>query len=170
MECKICKNEYNLTNFISFRIYDGDVLTKKIDLCSNCINDLQKDESDKFMSNLIEDGYGLYEISRCSCYTDCEKIGNLRKKCEKVKKVGKSPGLFDFSINPINWCDPGDAGIIRASVRLYELFDNYDKSSTKLNENMLKYTKNMHHLTWFILGFTIISIILTILNLYIAFK
>lgn len=169
MKCSKCNTEYDIQDFISFRKYDNEgFLLNNLDLCNNCKNkSIQQDKFDELKDKLADKGYKLYEISRCSCYDDCKKIDNIRRMCEKKEEVDKSPDFGSFPLS-INWCNPAEGGIIRASVKLYELFDNYDKSSTELSKNMLKYTKNMHKLTWFILGFTIISSILTIVNVYIA--
>lgn len=110
-----------------------------------------------------------YEIERCSVYDNCEKIDNIRRMCERKKEANKAPNFGFSDINPVKWCNPSEAGTIIASVRLYDLFDNYDKNSTKLSKNMLNYTKNMHNLTRILLIFTIVGFILTFINTYIAY-
>lgn len=176
MKCSQCQKNYDLQTFNSFRIYDDDdYLVKKYDLCNDCIDQLEKnDKLNEFMDKAIKKGYKAYEISRCSTYDDCAKINNLRIMCEKKEELGEpaessDPFFIKSFVKPVTWCDPADAGIIRASVRLNELFDNYDKNSTELSNNMLNYTKNMHHLTWVLLAFAIVGFILTFINAYIAY-
>jgi hypothetical protein len=171
MECSICKNKYDIQDFNSLRIYNNDDnLIRKRDMCDNCINELsEKEKLEEFFDKFREKGYKLYKISRCPIFDDCEKINNLRIMCESKEAVDKSSS-FDFHVNlPPSWCDPAEAGIITASIKLYDLFDNYDKNSTELSNNMLSYTRNMHHLTWVLLAFAVIGFILTFINAYIAY-
>ncbi|TMS40433.1 MAG: hypothetical protein FGO69_10970 [Methanobacterium sp.] len=180
MKCFKCKKEYPVYNYISLRKNEVDI-EHKVDLCNNCAAKNYDDE----IKELITDGdLKLYEISLCPGFYDCKKIGNLRGRCEHIELLDKPVDPFGIDIshitNPIKWCEPANAGIIGASVRLYELFDNFDKNSTELskrmlknsedaneiNQNMLKYTKNMNRLTWVILLFTIVNIILIIYSVF----
>jgi len=131
-------------------------------------NIIEKNETDNFVKPLIDKDYKWLKISRCSNYENCKKINNIRNMCEREEnfiKARNPMGINIGAITRVNWCDLANAGIISANVKLYELFDNYDKNSTKLNNLMLEYTKKLHNLTWLLIGLAILTAILTCVSI-----
>lgn len=162
MLCDNCKSNKNISNFTALIKQDEKKDTiERIDFCHECLNELTKSE----IKDLIDQGFRAFKISRCSCYDDCKKIDNIRKMCEDIEPFKKENTLFNvpYMGRAAVWCKPGEGGIIKATIKLYETLDLFDKKSSEMDNHMLKYSKKMNLLTWCIL-------ILTIINIFVALK
>lgn len=161
MICDNCSSNKDISEFTALIRQDERKNTiERIDFCPECLKALTESEID----DLIGKGFKAFKISRCSCYDDCKKIDNLRKMCENKEPIKKEKNLlFNYNLIQSVWCKPGEGGIIKATIKLYETLDLFDKKSTEMDTHMLNYSKKMNLLTWCIL-------ILTIINIFVALK
>lgn len=113
------------------------------------------------------DDFDLYEISKCASYDCCSELGNLRNMCVRKSKKNQKESISEL-ICPHNFCDPAAAGQIRASFKLLKFIEKADAVSTKLNNESLKIAKQSKILSLIMLGLTVITIFLTVLNLCIV--
>ena len=87
-----------------------------------------------------------------SGYYDCEDLGNLRGMCERQERLDyKNPLNITFSSN---FCQPADAGIIKSSIKIHKLIEQFRK------ETSLQFTMTVI--------MTFLVIILTVINLYLT--
>lgn len=153
-----CRNE--LPEFEYIRLKKrvvGDEEPEEHGFCSiECAEQFLKE-----IDNAAE--YRFYEVSRCPAYYYCEKIGNLRVGCEEEHRIeDENVGMFHIpELRPPPICRPAEAGLILATSR-------FDETSTQLNQQMLGHTKTMKSLTWAILGFTIVNLILISIQIYVV--
>jgi len=167
MNCENCDNELYEFDFLSLRKYerDGDdeCLIESHGICSrDCADSLREG-----LNNT--DDFRLYEVKRCVGYYDCERLDNLRGMCENKEEVGVS---YPFGLRPtalIRQCEPAQVGIIKSSLKLLDLMDDFDKKSTDLNNKMLKHTKSMNWLTKLILIITGVNLSLHSAHLQLIF-
>lgn len=158
MKCYQCNKELDKFDFLSLSKYreieDEKILGKPFNFCSKgCVEAFSKSKE-----NLRD--FELYEINRCVGYYDCERLDNLRRMCEETKAIKKEVGLFSLPHIPmLRKCSPAEVGIIKSNLRLLDLFEKFDKTSTEITQEMLKHTKKMSRLTKWILCFTIANVI-----------
>lgn len=141
----ICSHtSYSLRKYVRIEDSSEDELIECNDFCSrSCL----KAFSDKNEETIEE--YQLYEVSRCSGYYDCLDLENIRGICEKQERLNCNPGLYSIpSLH--NFCEPADAGIIKASINIKKQLDE----GSKQNSFHFKLTAFM----------TVLVIILTIVN------
>lgn len=163
LSCFQCKKTLNPFNYLSLRKYeeidDNERLKVSYDLCSTeCLNKILESEVS------YDNGFEFCEISRCVGYYDCKRMDNLRRICEsrELKSLSNHSiyGLVTARRAPA--CSPAEVGIIKSNIKLLDLIDKFDKSSTQISKETLEHTKDMKNLTWVIL-------IATLLNLFFFF-
>lgn len=165
MKCYVCDNELYEHEFLSLRKYKNpekkEGLETAVDFCSvECVNKfIDADTTDVFKES------DVYKISRCGAYKDCERLDNLRKKCEGVDLL--SVLSYVPSMATLNHCDSGEVGIIKSSVKLMDLLDSFDRKYQQSSDEMLSHSKNMNRLTKWILGFTVANLIFLIVSIII---
>jgi hypothetical protein len=154
--CATCTKKINGHTFYSLRKYEEiegsseDNLIECNDFCSgSCLEAF----SDKHEETIEE--YDLYEVRRCSCYYDCLDLENIRGICEREKRLDYESILFP-SIPLHNFCEPADAGIIKASINIKKQLDE----GSKQNSFHFKLTATM----------TVLVILLTIFNTYLILE
>jgi len=70
----------------------------------------------------------VYEYWLCSAYYKCLEIGNLRRKC--ISKENRS--IKDLrGLSLINFCEPGQAGIVLATYKIHETLEQFSRESDK---------------------------------------
>lgn len=95
--------------------------------------------------------YNLVKLSRCSCYYDCKEIDNLRKMCEREEQIERNTHPLLPNIHLLTpFCNPANAGIIKASLALKKQAEKSSRSSN------IQFALNIF--------FTVIIILLTIGN------
>jgi len=163
MKCEQCSNQLYEYNFLSLRKYreinDDEILEESHDFCST-------ECAKKFIEGREVTGeFELYEITRCVGYYDCERLDNLRVACESREPVVKS-GPFDLPHTQLRPnCSPAEVGMIKSSLKLLDLFEQFERSSTQLSQEMLDHTKEMNRLTKWILAFTIVNAFMIIIQI-----
>jgi hypothetical protein len=155
--CEICNKNINNHMFFSLRKYEevqvGNHLEDKLIECDNfCSDSCLKEFSDKHEETIEE--YELYEVRRCSSYYDCLDLGNIRGICEKQERLDYEHGLLSPKL--YNFCEPADAGIIKASINIKKQLDE----GSKQNAFHFKLTAAM----------TVLVILLTIFNTYLILE
>jgi hypothetical protein len=124
---------------------DESILKKVLTFCSpDCLEEFKK-------TNDVEEFDTAVEASRCSCYYECSKLGNLRNMCEREDEV-KDNNAFMLLTTPKIFCKPGDASIIKSNIKINETLQKFAKESNK----QFDITRKM----------TILVIVLTIVNLF----
>jgi len=166
MKCYRCDAELYKHEFFSLREYKNpekkEGLVAAADFCSvKCVNKFVDSDTDDILKE-----FDIYKISRCGAYNDCERLDNLRKKCEGVELF--SALSYVPSMATLNHCDSGEVGIIKSSVKLMDLLDSFDTKYQKASDEMLIHSKNMNRLTKWILGFTVLNLIFIIVSIGIA--
>jgi len=134
----------------------GTIYTDEGFYCKNFIEGKGKEITNEFE---------LYRITRCVGYYDCERLGNLRIACESREPVVKS-GPFDLlhiQLRPN--CSPAEVSIIKSSLKLLDLLEQFERNSTQLSQEMLRHTKEMNRLTKWILAFTAINALMIIIQI-----
>ena len=176
MICNFCKKELDDGEFFSLIKYRDPENLKGMeirdDFCNErCINKFKDlDETD------YED-YDIYRVSRCVAYNDCLNLNNLRNKCEDIElakpkpaTITRSPlGITNFHIPMPKmsfFCNPAEAGIVMASVKLMNLLDNFDKKYQESSNEMIEHSKNMNRLTKLILGFTLVNLVFLVISIF----
>lgn len=173
MKCDFCKTDLNEYEFYALRKYKDPEKTiglmASFNFCNKgCIdNYIDLDDENIFKS------FDKYSISRCGAYKDCERINNLRVMCEDVEPLYKSYnpmdplGTLNFAKTLAPHCQPGEVGIIRASIKLMDILETFDKKYQKSSnemisqsEEMVKHSKDMKWLTVFIAIFTVINLLI----------
>lgn len=151
-KCTQCNKDIDNFDLLSLQKIDGEdedgdpiVSDEKLFCSEKCLEEYLKTNESK--------DYQLMKLSRCSCYYDCKKIDNLRRMCEKEESVQKNtnplfPDLTHLIHKP--FCDPANAGIIKASLKLKEQAEKASRISN------IQFTLNII--------FTVIIIFLTIGN------
>lgn len=156
MNCENCDNKLYKFDFLSLRKYgeidDVEYLDESHNICSiNCANIVKGGLKNP-------DDFRLYEVKRCVGYYECERLDNLRGICENKEEVGVSHP-FGINLSGLNrQCEPAQVGIIKSSLKLLDLMDEFDKKSTDLNNKMLKHTKSMNWLSKLILIITVVNL------------
>ncbi len=144
-DCVVCKK--NIEDSYNWFVLTDESNGKGFTVCDlNCLK--------KFSKRKIKNEYKLVEYSRCAAYFRCEEIDNLRGKCLRKSELSKTGDLTIY--NPVNFCEPSEAGIILASCKIDKTLNEFSKESKK----------QYRITTWM----TLLVIILTIFNLYIAIK
>jgi hypothetical protein len=190
MNCHNCGKEIGLYHFLALKKYEFPI---------GLSSDKHYDESHEFCSEECMKAFKLpskdglsdkyfwdpLDVFRCRGYYGCERLNNLRGRCEKYEthKIkedepieSQAPrNLSHFSnipaaifIPPVPFCEPSEVAIISANLKLFDLFDRFDKESTKLNKEMLIHTKSMSRLTKWILVLTILNTIFVILQIVLS--
>jgi hypothetical protein len=62
-------------------------------------------------------------------------------------------------------CSPSDVALIKSSLKLLDVLEQFDKVSTKIRTEMLEHTKTMKFLTILILVFTVANVIILIVSI-----
>lgn len=153
-----CNNELPKFEYIRLKLVVDNAEPEQHDFCSiACVEQFLEGRDNP-------DSFSYYEVSRCPAYYYCERLGNLRNGCEERHRIEEEIGMFQIpELRPPPICNPGEAGLILATSR-------FDETSTRLNQQMLERTITMKKLTWAILGFTIINLILIGIQIYIFFS
>lgn len=151
--CVICNKKINNHIFHSLRKYDflddGDELSECKNFCSgNCLKIFSE------VDEKIVEEYEIYEMWRCTSYYDCRELGNLRKICERMERLDYESNNY-IAPQRKNFCEPANAGIIKASINIKKQLDE----SSKQNSYHFKLTVVM----------TVLVILLTVLNTYFMF-
>ncbi len=156
--CKICGVEIeNLYSWYNLK-HECDI-SKSVSVCSiKCL--------DAFREQYDADYYEIIEHDRCSAYFECEEIGNLRGKCERIEN--KSYKELSTSLL-YNFCESAQAGIILSTHKLIEVlkdFSSQTEQQYQSNKEMMEQgakesAKQFKVTTWM----TILVIVLTIVNL-----
>ncbi|MBP1908254.1 hypothetical protein [Methanolobus bombayensis] len=162
--CHTCNKKINSHLFYSLRKYEEvqldddleyrveDQLEDKLIECNDfCSGSCLEAFSDKHEETIEE--YELYEVRRCSCYYDCLDLENIRGICEREERLDYESNLFP-SLPLHNFCEPADAGIIKASINIKKQLDE----GSKQNSDHFKITAVM----------TILVILLTIANIFLV--
>lgn len=152
--CIICNKKINNHTFHSLRKYslsndydEEDELTECKNFCSvECLNVFLAE------NGIIAEEYEMYEVQRCSTFYDCHELGNSRKICERIERLDYEPANNYIAPMRVNFCEPANAGIIKASVIIKKQLDE----SSKQNSIHFILTAAM----------TFLVIILTMFNIY----
>lgn len=175
IKCEQCGKESEGYYFLSFRKhnFDGErrTVTKHLDFCSKKCAETYIAKAESL------EGMNLFKITRCVGYYDCDRLDNLRVMCEDEEALKGRGGSIYSIINGMTnaidsiiraksrTCNPSDVAIIKASLKMMDMTEKFNESSTKLSNEMIKHTKGMNRLTKWILGFTIANAIIIILSI-----
>lgn len=154
--CSQCGKKINTSNILALQKgkgvdeeYDPIIDDEKLFCSEECLQKYQK-------TNKMEE-YDLVKLSRCPVYYDCKEIDNLRQMCEKTKIINedskeRDAGQLFYTLPEEPFCDPANAGIIKASLKL-----------KKQSENAMRNSNIQFALT---VSLTLVIIGLTVLNIW----
>jgi hypothetical protein len=159
--CYFCKKTLAPFNYFSLRKYkesdvvdDDDILLESYDFCSTVC-------STQFLKSFkFSDEFDFFEMIRCVGYYDCKRLDNLRRMCESMEKrnPNNTPLFLVGGMAP--HCNPAEVGIIKSNIKLIDLIEKFDKTSTKISEDMLDHTKQMKWLTAVVLIISLLNLLM----------
>lgn len=71
--------------------------------------------------------YEIVEYTRCSAYSACRDLDNIRRKCEQSESLTVRPFIAPKSGV---FCEPGEAGMIMAAHKSMQILDRFSGSTS----------------------------------------
>ena len=144
--CHVCGAEIGSRHYWYYlkHIDDG---ARSVVIC--CVPHLRQ-----FVDQNEADYFEIIEYSRCSAYHICMDLGNLRGRCQRSESLTITEHLMAPRVQL--FCEPAQAGIVMAAHKTSRILDEFSDTTTR------QFTTTYR--------LTILVIILTIINTFIAIK